>query len=99
MEALGLWNETEWYVQLLVNVLFYVLPTLALLAVANKSGAKVVETTRALLKTIRPAIDEPGDWLVLEIASRTGRKPEAVSAFLRDNVDKVIATLPQEAVK
>ena len=99
MEALGLWSETEWCVELLAYVLFFVLPTLIALALANASGVKVVETARALFKAIRPAIDEPTDWLVLEIAARTGRKPETISTFLTENVDKVIGLLPQEAVK
>ena len=91
-----IWNSTEWYVQLIFNVLLFVLPTLVGLAVANVFGAKVVTTARMLLKAIRPAIDEPGDPFIVMIAAKTGYKPKEVSDLLVTKVDEVIALLPGE---
>lgn len=91
-----IWNGTEWYVQLVFNVLLLILPTLIGLAIVNASGAKLVDTVRMLLNAIRPAIDEPGDPLIVLIAAKTGRKAEDVSDLLVGKVDEVIALLPGE---
>jgi cell division protein FtsX len=101
IETIGLWGETAWYVRLLFNLLMVALPTLAGIALLSASGTKVVSTARSLLQTVRPAVDQPTDPIVLLIAQKTGRTPDEVCAWLAGNIDVIIAALPakQEAVR
>ncbi len=95
---MDLWNETAWYVPVLFNVLLIVLSALAGLAVASEFGAQTIKSVRKLYQTMRPAIDEETDPIILLIAARLKLPPKTVRDFILGNLDKVIAVLPQEAI-
>lgn len=99
MEPFNLWNESAWYLELIYNVLLFVLPTLAGAAVSTVFGAGVVRAFKWLWRTFRPLVDEPTDPLVVRIARESGKSPEFVSTFLTSNLDRVVALLPGEAIK
>ena len=91
-----IWNGTEWYLQLVFNILLVILPALIGLAVISASGRKTVSTIKMLFKSFRKAVDEDHDPLIVLIAAKTGYKPQQVSDLLVTKVDEVIALLPGE---
>lgn len=99
LDQIGLWQDTAWYVQLIFNLLLFALPTLAGLAALSKFGALTIQTARDVWTLLRPALDQPTDRLIMEIARRVGADPTEVSEFLTRNIDGVIMLLPDKMVK
>lgn len=92
-----LWSQVEWYVQLVFNVLMFVLPTLIALAATGGLGAVVIRSFKQVYKEfVRQAIDEPTDMLVVLLANKTGRDAALISRFLLDNLDAIVALLPED---
>ena len=74
------------------------LPLLAGLAATSATGAATIRAAKKIYsELLRPAIDEPTDPIVKLIAKKTGRDPAWVSQQLRENLDAVVAVLPEEA--
>ena len=93
-----LFNETELWVKYLFNALMILLPLLASVAATSATGAATIRAAKKIYaELVRPAIDEPTDTLPQLIAKKTGRDAEWVSKQLRENLDAVIAVLPEEA--
>lgn len=94
-----LWNGTSELVQIVFNILIAILPVLAGVAVTSVTGAAMVNAIKRLYKEIvRPAIDEPGDLIIGVLAKRLGKDPAWISRMLVENLDAVIAVLPEEAI-
>ena len=93
-----LFNETELWVQLLFNGLMILLPLLAGVAATSTFGAVMIRTIKKVYaEWLRPAIDDPTDAIVKLIAEKTGRDAKWVSQQLCENLDAVVAVLPEEA--
>lgn len=93
-----LFNETELWVKYLFNGLMILLPMLAVIAATSASGAVTIRTIKKVYaEWVRPAIDEGTDTLPQLIAKKTGRDAAWVSKQLRENLDAIIAALPEEA--
>ena len=93
-----LFNETELWVQYLFNGLMILLPLLAGVAATSASGAVMIRTIKKVYaEWVRPAIDEATDAIPQLIAKKTGRDPKWVAQQLLENLDAIIAVLPEEA--
>lgn len=92
-----IWSQTSWWVELIFNGLLYILPPLATAAIAFPLGLSVVKYAKLIWREFRPLVDEPSDSIPRLIAAKTPYTADQVSNFLVENIDAIIATLPEEA--
>ena len=92
-----LFNETELWVQIVFNILMAVLPLLASVAATSAAGAMMIRAIKKVYaEWVRPSIDEATDPLIVLIAAKTGRDPKWVAQQLLENLDSIVAVLPEE---
>ena len=89
-----IWSQSSWWVEVVYNALLLFLPPLAGLAVATPLGLGVVRFVKQIYREFRPLVDESTDAIPRLIAAKTPYTAEQASKFLIDNIDKIIAALP-----
>lgn len=94
MNDFTIWHESAWWLEVVFNVLIVLLPTLAGAAVLAAGGLRTITVVRDGWRKLRPLVDEPSDLIVRQIAERTGRDPQQVSAFITSNLDRIVELLP-----
>jgi len=83
------WNDTVWWVQLMYNLAWLVLPTLALAAVAFPLGRNVAKYFVKLWEYVRQLLDERTDPAIKHLAELSGKDPGEVSKFLVESGDSI----------
>lgn len=92
-----LWTQSDWYIELMLNALLFILPTIAVVAGTGELGSQVIKYTRAIWDAVRPAIDQPTDPAILYIAAKSKREPAEVSDLLVKIGDEIVELLPNES--
>ena len=92
-----IWNQTNWWIELILNLCLYALPALAAVAVAGELGARTVIAVRKIWKLARPALDEPTDPAIIFLAGKSKKSPQVVSDFIVQIGDQIVAMMPEEA--
>jgi hypothetical protein len=86
------------YLDILIDIGFFVLPTLALLAIVHPLGRAAADGFVRLWKWIRPQLDDPKDKLIVLLAEKSGKPPEQVIEELTHRIDAV-STILEDASK
>lgn len=92
-----IWNDTQWWVELVFNVCLFVLPTLAGFATTGALGWRTIRITRRVWTVIRSGVDDATDPAILFLAAQSGKSSTAISKFLVATGDQIISLLPEES--
>lgn len=84
------------YLEVLLNVAFVVLPTLAVLAAATPTGKYIAKTAISAWEWFRPNVDSTDDFIVQQLSDKLGIPPEEVIAKVTGQLDRV-ANILREA--
>ena len=81
------------YLEILMNVVFVILPTLAVLAIAQPLGGRVARGFVSGWQFARSFFDDTTDPAIVELAKITRLAPDVVSKIIIDNMDSVAGIL------
>ena len=87
------------YLEVLLNVAFVILPTLAVLAAATPAGKYIGQAIIAFWKWFRSNVDEESDALIKSLAELAGKTPKEVITQFTFNIDKLVAILKEAQPK